>query len=80
MTFKSRGRANTAMPAQILICQCSRSVARQKCTYGNMADSKLLDLCNSSHLLICISNSRLCISNQCPYFTLAQLFVKEVAI
>ena len=50
MTFKRQRRtntdmsANTALPVnalrqQILLCQCSRPVVKQKCTYENMAAS-----------------------------------------
>ena len=44
MTFKLRRGANTAMPAKTAIASnyCSCPVARQKCTYGNMAESELL--------------------------------------
>ena len=37
MTFKPQRRVNTA-----LANECSTPVVRQKCTYGNMAESKLL--------------------------------------
>ena len=53
MMFKCQRQANIAMPVnnviasecccQILLCQCSRPVLKQKCTYGNMAESELFD-------------------------------------
>ena len=43
MTLRSRKRANADLPANVALPMFPTNRLRQKCTYGNMAESKMLN-------------------------------------